>query len=279
MDISRNIAQLKKLIETSKDIEHNFSSSSFKTWINNVERVFAKVFGKNSVEMKHLQELDFCYNDLEYDDHDYTREYRLAFDNDFNILISSIETYLEDLDEEVKNSFVDEPRIIGNKKINKVFISHSSLDKNFVEELIEILESTGLNNSQIFCSSFNGYGSEFGENFLERIKTELDSNILVLFLLSSNFYNSPVSLCEMGATWMKTNIHIPILIPPFDFNDMKGVIPLTHGFKINDSIALSQFKLQIEKIFEIEGSANLVWERKRDKIVNRITELLKKNNL
>ncbi len=127
----------------------------------------------------------------------------------------------------------------------------------------------------IFCSSFEGYGIDLGENFLERIKNELNENILVLFILSQNFYESPISLCEMGATWIKTNEHIPILIPPFDFKDIQGVIPLTQGFKINDSLKLNLFKEKIQKLFGLAPIDNSSWERKRDRMLTRINVKLK----
>jgi hypothetical protein len=43
---------------------------------------------------------------------------------------------------------------------------------------------------------------------------------------------------EMGATWIKTNEHVPILIPHCDFKNVQGVIPLTQGFKITDSLKI-----------------------------------------
>ena len=61
-----------------------------------------------------------------------------------------------------------------------------------MEELIDLIETIGLKSTQIFCSSFEGYGIDLGENFLDRIKSELNEENLVLFILSENFYSSPV---------------------------------------------------------------------------------------
>ena len=165
---------------------------------------------------------------------------------------------------------------VGNTPtmITKVFISHSSKDKDYVEEVIDLMGTIGLCNDQIFCSSFDGYGIELGENFLERIKSELDEEVLVLFILSKNFYESPVCLCEMGATWMKTSEHIPILIPPFDFKDVQGVFPLTQGFKITDSHKMNLLKQKIERLFNLKQVDNSVWERKRDNALNRLRSKL-----
>lgn len=126
--------------------------------------------------------------------------------------------------------------------MDKIFISHSSLDSKYVEKIIDLLEIIGIPSEKIFCSSFEGYGVELGKNFLEHLKSELNNDVLVIFILSKNFYSSVVCLCEMGATWVKTNDHIPILIPPFNYDDMKGVIPTTHGMKIDDKERYNSLK-------------------------------------
>ncbi len=159
----------------------------------------------------------------------------------------------------------------------KIFISHSSKDIDIVEKLIDILEAIGVPSENIFCSSFEGYGVQLGLDFLETIKTELNSNVLVLFVLSKNFYSSVVSLCEMGATWVKTNEHIPILIPPFEYSEIKGVIPTTHGMKVNEKAKFNLLKEKVEIFMNLPQSNFSAWERKRDKILKEIQSLLDKN--
>ena len=63
----------------------------------------------------------------------------------------------------------------------------------------------------------------------------------------------------------------PVLIPPFDFADIEGVIPLTQGFRINDALKLNLFKDEIETIFGLESSHRTsAWERKRDRVIARL---------
>lgn len=174
----------------------------------------------------------------------------------------------EQTDMQTKNQL---PKKLGEQKI---FISHSNLDVKMVEKVIDILEAIGVPNSKIFCSSFEGYGVKLGSDFLEVIKKELDSNVLVLFILSSNFYSSVVSLCEMGATWVKTNKHIPILIPPFEYDDVKGVIPTTHGMKINEKDKLNSLKDVVAEFIGLEPLHTSVWERRRDNILKELKKLL-----
>lgn len=160
----------------------------------------------------------------------------------------------------------------------KIFISHSSNDIDIVEKIIDTLEAIGVPSEQIFCSSFEGYGVKLGADFLDTIKTELNSDVLVLFVLSSNFYASVVSLCEMGATWVKTNDHIPVLIPPFDYSDIKGVIPTTHGMKINEKPKFNSLKEKVESFMGLKPSNFSTWERKRDNILKQIKVLLESRN-
>lgn len=162
-------------------------------------------------------------------------------------------------------------------KLDTIFISHSSLDSKIVEKVIDTLEAIGVPSDKIFCSSFEGYGVKLGSDFLDVIKDELNNNILVLFILSSNFYSSVVSLCEMGATWVKTNQHIPILIPPFEYKDIEGVIPTTHGMKINEKEKFNSLKERVEQLLKLEPVSMNVWERKRDKILKEIKVILDEN--
>lgn len=175
-----------------------------------------------------------------------------------------------------------ENNLTGNSKEimmnRKIFISHSSLDSKIVEKVIDVLEVIGVPSERIFCSSFEGYGVKLGADFLDVIKNELNNEVLVLFVLSNNFYSSIVSLCEMGATWVKTNKHIPILIPPFNYSDVKGVIPTTHGMKINEKEKYNTLKEVTEEFLSLKPLNFSVWERKRDKLLKEIKTILDEKN-
>lgn len=272
IDTAEKIRLLKKLLEKSSSVTVEKSDDpNFKTWKNLVERTFIKVFGKDSPEFEHFSDLLFFYRVMiSFGGENYTADHLRCFREDFGMLKSSIEQYIEELEEQQGNAVVSTAEL-PERPITKVFISHASKDSEYVEEMIEVLESIGLDSNQIFCTSFEGYGIELGDNFLDSIKDELSSDSLVIFILSKNFYESPVCLCEMGATWVLAKEHIPVLIPPLDYSDVKGVIPLSQGFKINEPLKLNLFKEKIEKTFLIENTVSMsTWERKRDRILARI---------
>lgn len=272
MDTYQKIKSLNRLLENSKKITNESSTDSeFKVWKTNVERTFLKIFGEASVELKSFKEMRFFYNpQISFVDINYTSDHLICFREDFKTSIKQIESYIEECTYDLEDTKTLDKKVDTN--ISKVFISHASKDKEIVEEIIELLEVFGLDNNKIFCTSFEGYGIPLGENFLEKIKHELDENVLVVFVLTKNFYNSPVCLCEMGATWMKTSSHIPVLVPPFDYSDIKGVIGSTQGFKLNEPLQLNLFKDQIIEKFGLQLIDNSAWERRRDRVLKRIND-------
>lgn len=275
LDGNKKLRLLNKLLLKSEKVTvENSGDPVFKSWKNLVERTFIKVFGKESTEFEHFSDLKFFYRvSFVFEDSDFTEDHLRRFREDFKMLVSSIKQYIEEIEEQ--GGFESNNQDEDSSGISKVFISHASKDVNVVEEMIEILESIGLDSNQIFCTSFEGYGIGLGENFLDSIKGELASDSLVIFMLSQNFYESPVCLCEMGASWVLAKEHIPILVPPLDYSDVKGVIPLTQGFKINESLKLNLFKEKMEKVFSIDNVMSMsTWERKRDRIVTRIEKII-----
>ncbi len=94
--------------------------------------------------------------------------------------------------------------IVLEDKPFKVFISHSSEDIAFVNELVKLLEFLGVDSSEkLLCSSIKGYQIPTSEDFADYIlKQFYDYNLFVIIVHSHNYYSSPYSLNEMGAAWV-----------------------------------------------------------------------------
>ena len=157
--------------------------------------------------------------------------------------------------------------------MKKIFISHSNKDIKIVKEIVKLLKLIGISSEEIFCTSVPGNGIILGsDNYLEVIKRELKDESLVLLILSENFYSSSTCLCEMGAAWIRGNIKIPILLKPLNFEDLKGVIPVTQGMKIDDKDGWNNLKEVIEKFF----SKTTDWEDSRDEFLKFLVNNYKK---
>jgi len=165
------------------------------------------------------------------------------------------------------------------KSIKHIFVSHAKKDEAIVSDFIQILEGIGISSNQIFCSSIEGYGVPLGTNFEDDIKKRLNEDVLVLFMISENFYNSKMCLLEMGAAWGLTKDQISIAIPPFKLGEIKGVFQKFQGIRINEEKQLDLLKETLEDKLKLKPERHLIWERKRDLVLKTIRLQLPNNDI
>ncbi|MDE5575657.1 MAG: toll/interleukin-1 receptor domain-containing protein [Bacteroidales bacterium] len=160
----------------------------------------------------------------------------------------------------------------NRNKFDRIFISHSSDDIKYVKPFVELLESLGLDKKTMFCSSVKGYGIPIGQNIYEYLKTEfIDKNILVVMIMSNNYYNSEPCLNEMGATWVMSKEYITILVDDFEFDQLKGCVDSQKiGFKITDTDRLDEFKDNLVNGLGLALSSDYDWEATRDNFIAKI---------
>ncbi len=155
----------------------------------------------------------------------------------------------------------------------QLFLSHSSKDSNIVNAFVDFMFKIGLNNKQIFCSSSPYTKIAIKTNIYEHLNKLLSNDsVYVIYFLSDNYYMSPVCLNEMGATWLKKTESLNVLLPDFDFSDIRGVVDKDKvGIKLqlNDDMtraSFNEFKKDLIKMFNIEIS-DTQWELARDEFL------------
>jgi hypothetical protein len=117
----------------------------------------------------------------------------------------NIDKYYPD---EKKESSHSQGGASGMKKKPLIFISHSSKNKDQVAKIADLLRSINLSpRRDIFCSSLPGYGIPNGANIFDFLRERfLNYDLHIIFVHSPEYYESPVSLNEMGAalllSWM-----------------------------------------------------------------------------
>lgn len=161
----------------------------------------------------------------------------------------------------------------------KIFISHSSLDKNYCTLLVDLIHDIGIRTEDIFYSSLEEHGVPLGDDFLDYIKGRFTNKVYVFFMLSKHFYESKICLAEMGAAWVKSVDYLPILIPPINYDDMEGVIrPTKNSMLINTSEKLDSLKLKLEATFNLVEKMDFQrWQRKRNEFINKVNSLIEKD--
>lgn len=108
---------------------------------------------------------------------------------------------------------------------NKLFLSHSSEDLRIVTAFVNFMYKVGLTEENIVCTSVPETKISVGNDiyaYLNRLISE--EKIYVIYFLSDNYYASPVCLNEMGAVWLKKSDSLNLLLPGFNFEDIRGVV-------------------------------------------------------
>ena len=158
----------------------NRKSQEFLDWKANLEMLVRNLFGEESAQIRKITGIEYvdAFSILR-DEINGDPEYLAGLSkakSEIQALINEIELF-----EQKKGDVI----MIQNGKCKKIFISHSSINREYVLALADLLvEGIGIKHEQIFCSSIPEYGVGLGEDFLDFIKNELDDNIVVLFILS-----------------------------------------------------------------------------------------------
>lgn len=123
----------------------------------------------------------------------------------------------------------------GNGKV-KVFISHSSADKEIIMPFVELILQLGLGlrNEEIAFTSEESFGVEPGENIVNYIKDNIASAFVVLIMVSPNYRQSEVCLNEMGAAWALRKKCISVMLPGVDFDQLGWISCLDKAVKLSD---------------------------------------------
>lgn len=144
----------------------------------------------------------------------------------------------------------------------KIFISHSSKNKNFGEKLVELLRNIGIKESEIIYTSNTAYGIPIGQNIFNWLKSQITENPFVIYLLSEEYYQSIACLNEMGAAWIIENKHAAIFTPNFNLSSKEfqngALDPREIGFYINDEDRVLSFIQLLSEDFDITKNHLLI---------------------
>lgn len=166
------------------------------------------------------------------------------------------------------------------EKPKKLFISHSEKDKEYVSEIVDLLVYIGLTPTEVFCSSVPGFDISYGEDIYETLKSQfVDFDLYVLFILSDNYYESVACMNEMGAAWVLQKEYNCILLPGFEFSEVKGAVnPRKKMMKLDGYSAELKNSLKylidgLVKEFELKEMIPAIWERYRDSFLKRVNSI------
>lgn len=159
------------------------------------------------------------------------------------------------------------------KKSPKIFISHSTDNAKIASALVDLLEFLDIRD--IFCSSVSGYEVFAGESIYQRIKNEYENHdLFMIYLISSAYFDSPMSLNEMGAAWVLKNDYQTFILPNLNVNSLDRTCIGKNSIVIrwddsNIKARMNQFKDRIIELFRRSVPDESRWEDKRDEFIKK----------
>lgn len=204
--------------------------------------------------------------------------FREGIQSEIHDCISKLKAFIK---AESMKQQISAPGQDGAKPTDKtpmVFISHSSKDIEFVEALVTLLESIGFDNKTLFCSSIPDYWIGLSKDIFASLRQLfINHELFVIFLQSPRYYESAVSLNEMGAAWVLQTHYCSILTKDMQKEKMCGVFDDHTIFLKVDApqveARMNELKNTLTKIFDLPAMTDNTWERKRNTFLKAVNAI------
>lgn len=135
--------------------------------------------------------------------------------------------------------------------MDKVFVSHASADKKFVDLFVDnvLYRGLGLQSSEIFYSSERDTGVPTGAELMSYVRQEVSETTLVIAIITPMYQSRPVCVAEFGAAWGRAtpNFVFPLLAPGMKRLELEGVLRSMVTLSIDDEAALDELSDRIEQ--------------------------------
>lgn len=114
------------------------------------------------------------------------------------------------------------------ERSDNIFISHSSVNKDIVEQFCAFLIKLGIKSENIFCSSIIGQGVNNGEKLNNAIAEAIKESSLIIYLISRDFLESSYCMEELGVGWylsvQKKTTSYYLILPDIDLSELTGFV-------------------------------------------------------
>ena len=151
----------------------------------------------------------------------------------------------------------------------RIFISHSSKDKDIMEKFTDhILQlGIGLSHEDIFCTSIEEMGIKNSEDIRRHIRENVRSADFSFLMISKNYKASEICLNEMGAVWATDNRVRYYILPDVDFNEIGWLCDAYKADKLADSVALDNLERELTDFYGLSRKGG-EWSRQRQNFID-----------
>ena len=120
--------------------------------------------------------------------------------------------------------------------MTRIFISHSHLDEEIADLLIDFLtESIEIPKKEIRCTSDPNQGLDFSSSSIsDQLKNDLSNSGALIVIATVDSLRSPWILFEVGSFWTTDKLVAPIIGPGLTFADLPGPLKGYRSIRIED---------------------------------------------
>lgn len=156
----------------------------------------------------------------------------------------------------------------------KIFVSHSSRDKEIVSEFCDrILRlGIGINANDIFCTSIEDMDIKNGEDIRNHIKDNIQSADFSFLLISDNYKNSDICLNEMGAVWTNDGNVRYYLLPDTGFDKIGWLCDTKKAEQLTSEIALDKLYKELTTFYKLDEAFE-TWSKQRVTFIKNVSKI------
>ena len=157
-----------------------------------------------------------------------------------------------------------------------LFIPHASADASLAEALTEMIQlGAGVDASRIRCTSLDGMKVPAGvRDYVTFLRDEIVQAKVVMPLITPAFFDSPVCLVELGATWGSDVTIFPVLAPTIAFAVVERAIGKLQCGRIDDAGWLAELFDLLKAEFDLDSSTSK-WNKQQARFLGGLPALLR----
>jgi len=123
----------------------------------------------------------------------------------------------------------------------RIFISHRHIDVDVVQALVNVLSASfEIQPTDLRCTSVHPYRLKAGDRTADRLRAELQRAEAVLGIISPDVKASSYVLFELGASWGRAGITLPLLVQGATSADVPAPIGDLHTLSLADEAECHQ---------------------------------------
>jgi len=165
--------------------------------------------------------------------------------------------------------------------MKKIFISHASSDEPIVKSIIDdlLVGALSVKISEIFCTTTDGMKIESGEDWRNSIIDALRNSTLTILIITPNYKESEVCICEMGAAWVTSAKVLPFVVEPINYSSVGIIQQPKQVEKLLEEKSLDRLKDIVQSSLNIEPKEikSDRWTVKKIEFLQKIKKHLKDN--